>query len=264
MSRSLGVQESVATCMEEAGFDYVPAVPPPSVSELPPQGARPGTAAFAEEFGYGLVWSVENRPDALAWEDPNSEIRARLSAAAAAEYDAALWGSTSAAPGVDGQTPDYDWRQAGCMGKAQHEVDPQSEAFLDPDSLQQEIALLDDEVLQDQRVVDALTDWSVCMREAGYPDLASPDDAPGVLVAQLAQYISPMEDGDGVVVTDPAGLEDLASEETAMAVADVQCRESVQLDQVESEARVAAEEHFMELHGAELEVWAQEYFGPTT
>lgn len=48
---------------------------------------------------------------------------------------------------------------------------------------------------------------------------------------------------------------------TDLAVSDLDCREQTDYDAIRARARDAVEQEFLDEHRAELEAWAEHYFG---
>jgi len=249
------VQERIAACMADLGFPYTPVPTSGDAARADgPTDAEPGTLGFAQQYGYGLVWGALHA-EPQTFEDVNAAAVAAMSDSERTAYEAALWGTTNAAPEPGAEPEPYDWTTAGCQGRARHEVDPAGEAWLSP-GLPTEILRTLDSVDSDPEVVDAAGAWSACMADAGYPGLTVPDDAMGLVSEALAGVLGPGTEGSDVpVVVDRAGAADVAALETAVAVADLTCRDDVGYDRIRAARRDAIEQAFLDDHRAEIDAW---------
>lgn len=270
----LAAQETVAACMAEQGFAYVPYLPEEPVlsaedaedAEDPAAGLTRGE--FAARYGFGISFEVELgwaayssdlvfADDSAVADDPNEATRAALDEAGQAAWDVARNGG-----GYDG----------GCEAAAyddQNAVDPASAV------LEAQLQVLEAEILADPRSVEALGEYTVCMGAADY-DVGSADDA--YMLASDRYYsllpdpfadlsedelaaLSPAE-LDALAVpgeADPAELAVVQAEEVEMAVTDLRCRADAEpvLDAVRAER----ETEFLAGNRAELEVLRESYGG---
>ncbi len=282
------VEELVAACMEEAGFEYVPA---------DPFGGETGEDPFAEayalppdefarEYGYGMTTLMS--PDKAEEEtpaDPNEAIREGLSEAALEEYYSALWGDSvqmaegGGAVAVEPKPPGESGGPAGpeeqgCHGEARAEVyGDDGGMMMGPDfsefeGLFEDMDALRQRIESDPRIVEATDAWTACMAEAGYSEFdttAAPEDAVMERMSELYGWDDePADDeGDGgpevslggpggEVDVDEAALAELQEYEIAVATADYDCDEQ-ELADVQQEVAWGFEEDFVEEHRAELE-----------
>lgn len=206
-NESREVEETVASCMAEHGFEYIPVergIQDPnsllSFMQPEPGDPEPGTVAYAEKYGYQLSY-WEYNPVAYDLDsihqmfgvdndfiDPNLAITEAMSEAELLAYEVALYGPTAAwseAEWEDYQNNFSDSNQwlgpgedpmrdpAGCLNFASREVgaDNNFEAKLDdPDYQEFEILLveLEKKVQEDARTLELIADWSSCMSDAGH------------------------------------------------------------------------------------------------
>ncbi|MFK4083277.1 hypothetical protein ACI2LF_04150 [Kribbella sp. NPDC020789] len=275
LAKQRKVEESTASCMKTAGFEYV-AVPPEQKAKgkfadafnLPPD-------RFAEQYGYGIStidWSKSD-PAADA-NDPNKKIRDALSPSAQKAYDEALNGKGAGngqaiAIPADGTGKPQD---VGCRGKAF------SEAYGDPakhqvdfkkfESLFKDIEALSKRISNDQQVVDATKNWSDCLADAGHPGFTKLEDARNSIQKKLDELTGQKPEkpgkGDGPSVTiggppsfdkvDAAKLGELRKAETELAVADQKCKAKV-YDAPYKKVQFELEKEFVTQHKAELEAY---------
>ncbi|MBB5786832.1 hypothetical protein [Jiangella mangrovi] len=280
------VEELVAQCMQDAGFEYVPVDPFAGAPEddpfaeaysLPPD-------EFAREYGYGMSTLMRREaPEDEQNLDPNQEIREGLSEAALEEYNRTLWGdmadvspdggAVSIKPAQPGEAPSME--EQGCHGQARAEVYGDGGGMMvGPDmsefeSLFEDLEALRERIESDPRVVAATEEWAVCMAEAGSGDfegLNEPEDAVMERMGELYGWETEQggpEGGPGVSVTtegggwvesdvSPEDLEELQQWEVAVATADYDC-EQEHFEDAQSEVALGFEEEFVDQHRAELE-----------
>ena len=264
------MEEDIAACMAALGFEYTPVDLAAQVDVVTAYdlGLDRGSREYAEQFGYGIATDDMGfyALTAARAEDPNAVYVASLTEAARAEYEAALWGD----PGADPFDPDAD---RGCSGKAQDRVYlrvPATDA-VDPEALFAEEALLREAILTDDRVVATHAEWAACMADAGYPGLADPGDnlVTGDAMLQVREEFDarlvalqaeiPPDVDDPSARAALAALQakaELADREVAMAVADVDCRESSGYAAALAEVSVERQAEFFEAHRAEYEAYA--------
>ena len=94
MAREKRIQELVAACMTDQGFDYEPFVYPMSSSASPMDDVDGGSRAFAEKYGYGISTfddaSFSTAESTVV--DPNQAAVEAMSDGEREAYYAALWG----------------------------------------------------------------------------------------------------------------------------------------------------------------------------
>lgn len=200
------VQELIANCMNEQGWEYIPAIPPSDYYE--PQ--TEDELERRQREGYGIAYSTLNRDDDIpwvdpngGWTDPNAAYVASLTEAELEAYNFALYGdgwlflydmATPIEPGdgydsdviVDpsgdpGLIPDEPTEPAevnsGCWGQATEEVysnpyDDNEEYWEAMDRLYSELG---ERVAADPRFAELEEGWSQCMKDQGF-DYETPND----------------------------------------------------------------------------------------
>ncbi|TDD65333.1 hypothetical protein E1262_25510 [Jiangella aurantiaca] len=278
------VEELVAACMEEAGFDYVPVDPFGGAVEddpfadayaLPPD-------EFAREYGYGMTTLMNpDKGEEEAPADPNQEIRDGLSEAALEAYNRALWGEMAEITdgggavaikptGPEGEPPSLE--EQGCHGQARAEVFGEDGGLMQGadmsefDGLFEDLEALRQRIDSDARLVEATEAWAACMAEAGYSEFdttTAPEDSVMERMSELYGWDDePSDDassGPSVTVggpeevdVDEEALAELQEYEIALATADYECEQQEYAD-VQQEVAWGFEEDFVEEHRAELE-----------
>ncbi|TDE08216.1 hypothetical protein [Jiangella asiatica] len=275
------VEELVAECMREQGFEYVPMDPAgggdaeddpfADAFSLPPD-------EFAREYGYGISTLMGAEAPEGEAEDPNQEIREGLSESAREAYDQALWGDLAEVSEGGGAVsvqplPSEDGAGAGepgCHQQASDEVHGEQEGAVTGPDMSEFEGLFDDmealrqRIESDPRVTEATGAWADCMAAAGYSDVETIHDPEDQVMSRMSELYGWDTQGEGeegqtnVIAgpeepdVDEAALRELQDFEIAIATADYECEQEHYAD-VQREVAVAMEEQFVEEHRAELE-----------
>lgn len=272
--RSWQVEDLIARCMADAGFEYVP-VRDTSFSfttagiELPGWMSA-GSREFREAYGYGLTtdpWgsaaAYQAHLDGLVgYGDPNEAYRGGLTPEGLDAYllaleGAALWG---AAPNEENPSEDDGSSQVGCRGRAEREV-ADADATVDWAALEtfmDEVLLAREAASTDPRRQETQIAWSACMATAGYPDLDTQFDASTLVRTMISEWRAEPQNAalDGEPVRQQEAMRAaLGAQEIAVAVADWDCAESSgHADALDAAIR-EGDEGFEAVHGDELEAW---------
>jgi hypothetical protein len=254
----LRMEESVAGCMSEQGFEYVPDTSMYHFVDAAEIDPPPGTREFAEQFGYGFA----ALPEGMSFEsdgapNANDVIMGAMSPEELEAYSSALWGDT-----VDETTGEAEL--GGCYGAARDEV------WGDPDedpvrvALEEEIARIDTEVTpMDPDVLEAAAQWSTCMSDAGHPGYAEPPDAEQAAGDRWTAFNDAIAADPTLGAVGPdggvVGEADLAAVEAAVATADWDCREDSGYDAVWQQARDRFQQEYVDGHRSELEAWVESF-----
>lgn len=249
------MQESIAACMAEAGFEY--RIDLGSLISVEVEDA--GTRERAAEWGWGLTTQDPASTTVVSpSDDPNAELLASMSPAELEAWEAAFLGDPTEASG------DEDWAEhAGCQGQAYLELQAAG-GLADPtyEALAAEIERIDTEVVPgDPDVAEADAEYVGCMADAGYAGLT---DGRATAEWWFAEVQSRMDElgggGPGIEssVVDAANRE-WAAEERALAVADWDCRDEVGYDAVVARVRNAAQAEYVDAHRDELDAWVERY-----
>lgn len=261
-------EEAVAACMAEAGFEYHPMLEEPSY--VTTWRELPHTVEVAEEFGYGFSIEAEGRGNGTArWSVPNQEGQAEranreykesLSPAARAEYERVLLGDPLAVleEGYDEMT------DGGCYTRSYAEIS----TLMWPTEFAAVIDAMGEiyaQVESDPRLVDAQRAWTLCMADAGYPDLTQLRDAQSFVDGLITRFLAENADRidrtlaeseyDAIRASVPAELAELQAAERAVAVADATCREDSGYTRVEHEVTLEYEQDLVDRYRDELDAW---------
>lgn len=167
------VQELIAGCMAQEGFEYVPAVRPVTSSQVAFDQEE-----YAREQGFGITTWYGREERLLGqeqddWEDPNRAIVESLTESEREAYYDVLHGpsdESAFAGDLDPETgepvfPDDPFGE-GCQGQAYAEVyGVQMEIF---EKLGPELEELWQRVLADPRFQEVDRQWAGCMADRGY------------------------------------------------------------------------------------------------
>jgi hypothetical protein len=159
--RQSRVEAAISDCMRAQGFDYVP------IDPLAQRAAITGSARLSDEdflnqFGYGIS-TLYGRGGPQS--DPNERIRDTLSSADRAAYERALWGENVGANFAQANDSGDFTRLGACTKKGTEEVFGGVETLT---GLVGKLDELDERIVQDQRMVRAIEQWTACMADAGY------------------------------------------------------------------------------------------------
>lgn len=215
------VEQSIAACMTDAGFEYLP-VDYATVRQAMDTDSKPsGMTAeeFRAQFGYGITTlSITANAQANIGLGRNVAIRDGLPAADQIAWNRQLLGENPDQTFVVGLDSEDLSRTGGCTRTAveanfsQAELGPGFVNYQNADG-----ARID----QDPRVIEAYRNWATCMRDAGY----SYDD-PAAIDLDLASRLATITGGadiDGLAADAAASVVQLQGEELAIAAADNQC-----------------------------------------
>lgn len=259
--RQQRVEELIAGCMADDGFEYVPVPPDERMSGPFDEAYALDPADFAERYGYGVTTLSATEP--VAPTDPNQQILENLSAQRRQAYLQALWGE-AVPTDPDAADPDADQDRdgarpspggdQGCHGWANGQV------YGDEDTggmaagharfeeLLSELELLWERIENDPRLADTDQRWVECMTEAGYPGFDRPHAARQSVFDEYAALR-----GAGPEPA-PDALASLRDFELALAPVDHACRE----EHIDGPRRLVAYElegRFVDQHRTQLEAY---------
>ncbi len=272
------VQELVAQCMADQGFEYIPYVPNQDAF------GSFDEADYVSEFGFGLATQIlidesemERRFEEEMAQDPNRAIVEAMNPQEQQAYDTALYGEP---PDIDPETMSedeidayfQDYVPSGCMAEAQNEVYNQgaAEEFFRQfgDALDEQFRSIE----SDPRIQGLEERWAACMKDKGY-DVTKRTD-PELSIVRRLEAIGVVTDlevgpegelmGYGMEAVEPddprrSQIQAIADEEIALATASYEC--SKEFADVYQEVQQEYEQKFIEQHRAELERFRQEHSG---
>lgn len=235
------VEEQIVVCMANEGFEFRQSTP--QRSEIQRLQNELTQREWTELYGYGISTSFESIVQDQGG-DPNAELFFSMQAG---ERDA--WVSTLAGENANlGGGPtnqDVPLEEQGCVGEAIIATGGQ-EIFegLEQIGTSYEEGL--DGINDTPEMIDAISAWTRCLSEAGYPDYSEPDAPQDDIADRLTKLtagldaaidaLSPEEgqaliEGDKIELEDLPGLDveglrKLQDEELKIAVADLDCFEA--------------------------------------
>jgi hypothetical protein len=245
MARQSRVEAAVRDCMKAEGFDYVPIDPLAQRAALT-GSSRLSDEDFLQQFGYGIstLWG-RGKPQA----DPNLRLRASLGAADRQAYDRVLWGENRGATFTEAVDTGNFTRLGGCTREATEAVFGGAQVLT---QLQRRLDVLDERILEDQRMVRALERWTNCMADAGYR-YEDPEEIDADLFKRMEKIVGPLPGqfatgpapGEKPQPYDRAALAALQREEVSIARRDFACEEK-HIAPVEEVVRKQYEAEFRE------------------
>lgn len=287
-AQQMEVEELIAQCMRDLGFEYTP-VDWSSMGgsySSDDLDVEWGTLEFAEQYGYGATtdpWGDQGVEDEASgasqdeFVDPNQAYVEAMSETEMTAYYAALYGEQpefdeNADPEAEIDM-EYNWEQAGCQGKASHEVYEVGTGMDDErfTALQDEMNTMWEATSTDPRITELNGTWSTCMADAGFPGLAAVGDAENSIYDQVnAIYDAAYSNVDPNVemteedykAIDDGVQDDLAAitpVEIKTAVADFTCREKIGYDEVQQKVNFELQQEFVDTHKEDLDAWLAAY-----
>jgi hypothetical protein len=278
------MEEIIAKCMTEEGFEYLPVAPPEDDAIVVGDDWDTDDREWVEKYGYGVMDFPGN--DAEPSTEPedesssiaqNAEYMASLSESELAAYDEALYGPPVDDAALEDPDFEYNWQDFGCAGRAQHEVQGEnplnSSEFTD---LLERISTFSDGVAEspEQQALDA--EWAACMTEAGESGFTRQAEAQESIfdAIQVPEEVPEKSDTEAPEGSDTEALEESETEvpddkslpdtpetealrqrEIELALIDLTCREKTDYGQASLKIQFALEEQFIEDNKTELDAF---------
>jgi len=249
------VEELVAACMADEGFEYLPVDHSQNMSFMDDMEER-NTEEWVAANGWGMVQTEEEmkeqQAEAEEFVDPNQPYVQSLSPSEQEAYFATLYG---APPSEEEMTEDgaveYNWEDGGCQGAANHEV--QGDSYWEDErfaGLVEDMNALWQDLPKQPEIVELNRQWSECMADAGHPDFELRWDAQTSISDEMNAFWEGQENPEGPGADE---LKALKEKEIELALADFRCAKKLDYDTTQFRAQFALEEQFIEDHQAELD-----------
>jgi hypothetical protein len=240
------VENAIAACMRNEGFEYIPSDPVAAQAALT---GKPNMSdeEFERTYGHGIA-TLYGKGSAQS--DPNARIRAQLGDADRRAYDRTLNG------GRPEQTFAYaidngDFSQLGGCTKQATEAAFGGTKLLT--TLQRKLDELDESIVNDQRVVRAHARWTTCMRDSTGEQFEDSEAVENDIRTRLAAIVGEVLPPGEVAPEgsyDKAALAALARREVELTRADLAC-EAKFVTATEDKVRAEKEARFRD-ENAEL------------
>lgn len=285
------VDARVVPCMKEQGFEYIPdtsdldeleaaendrETAEADGEEIAADEWEPDERSWVASYGYGIVDypGKQDEPDVpevtdedVAAADPNASYLDTLSESERAAYDEALFGPPVDKDSLDG-TEEYDWTEAGCVGRAAHELEAEGEipgeVDLSPfEGVITRMGEFTESIDEEADYAELDREWASCMSDAGESGFTRQPEAVESIVDEANELTSGVAIENGEEVTDepaaepvdPDGpeMEDLRQREAELALADLDCREKTDYTQATLRIQFDLEEQFIADNKTELD-----------
>jgi hypothetical protein len=212
-------QALIATCMADAGFEYVPV----NVQTVEAAQARvrqdPGLTRkeYKERYGLAVTTRFDNPVRDTGLGPENLRIIESLPEASRVAYERTLWGRNTHADFVFALDEEDFSMTGGCTRKGVAQVFTAEQlkgTYVNPKDV-----LVD----SDKRIVAARKAWSKCMRAAGYDYLEDQDE----IIEDYEERLDKLVDGEDHKTLTGAradALKALQQEEIAVSLVDLDCQ----------------------------------------
>lgn len=269
------IEEKVAACMTELGFEYTAVVPDLGADvdmSTSDDVWDPDDEKWVAKWGYGITdWpgredEEQQREEFGAGpsEDPNFTYYESLTDAEKAAYDEALSGPLLSDEEYADPNYEYKWEDGGCYGKASHEVegDGEEDELAEYEDLITRMNEVWDDLQSDPRLATLEAEWSTCMSDAGESGFDEQFTAEESISAAYALFNpnqgDPGPDGENApeIDTSPetnAEIGALKEREIDLALTDLECREKTSYHQEYEKISAAVEQEFVDANKAELD-----------
>lgn len=279
------VEDAVAACMQDEGFEYIPNPAQVSVGGSDDVVWEPDSRDWVEQYGYGIFndpWMDQNGDESVdegEYEehvDPNQDYVEALSDSEREAYERTLWGEEVPEEAYDDPDFDYNSVDRGCYGTASDEVYGSSAVYDEFEPLMDKMNELYEQVQSSDQMVELDAAWASCMADAGFPGYRTQVEASDAFYEKQNAFWEEQEeigaDLDWETATeeeiaeydrlleesDPSGTpewEAAGEEEIKTALADLDCREETDYNDESLKAQFALEEQFIADNEAELEAF---------
>lgn len=215
------VEALIGACMTTAGFEYVPVDFEQVKAGMDADETAPGLSdeEYVAQYGFGVTTQFSWPGREIGLGERNVQIYDGLSADQQVAWDHALFGENREETFAKALEFEDFSQTDGCTRDAVEQAFAADE--LNPNYFNPGDAVLE----QDERVVEAIAQWSECVGQEGY-DYAHPDDIDTDLEERL-QAVTDGTDPATLTGADAEALAELQSEELALAAVAIPCEEEI-------------------------------------
>ncbi len=249
------VEELVAECMNDQGFEYIP-VDQTQYSSFDYDYEERQTEKWIAANGYGVNLTEEQQEEQNSqfddFVDPNADYVQSLSESENIAYYEVLYGPQ---PSEDELNEDgsyeYSWEDGGCYGVSQHEVS--GDQAYDQDQFKpvfDAMGKLYEDQSKDPRMKELNAAWASCMADAGYDDFKLQADAAQSIYDQQNEFWENNTDGSSPSAEQ---TDEWREVEIDTALADFACTEKTNYTQESLKVQFELEKQFIKDHKAELD-----------
>ncbi|WP_156760345.1 hypothetical protein [Microbacterium karelineae] len=262
------VEEAVAACMQEQGFEYTPNVSGGGVViSSDDEEWNPDDREWVAQYGYGAVnWpgrdaQMEEPIDEEEYVDANADYVESLSPSEQEAYSETLNGPMP--PEEAMEDPDFDWESwdMGCYGDASDEVYGADAELYESDEfapLMDAMEQLYTDMENDPEFAEIDAAWSSCMADAGHAGFTTRDEAQTSIYDEIDAFWNDFDyegAGEDASPEDDPAYQEIGEREIELALADLDCREESDYDETRLKVQFDLEEQFIADHEAELEAF---------
>lgn len=268
---SARLEQLVAECMAEQGFEYTPNDSSGSISFGTSMDEDYDPVENARQNGYGFfTWEDQVEDPQEEYVDPNQDYVESMSESERDAFYEALNGPMVEYDENAEMETEWNWEEAGCYGSAQHQVyDVESEhagttaVYSDPrwEELMTAMSATYEQAQSDPRMTAINQEWATCMADAGHADFATPQEAmESIMNLQNSFWEDHQDDPE---YTGPTDEETAAAkeQELALATADYTCQEETDLATKQMRVQFEIEQEFVDENRAELEAFSEALAG---
>jgi hypothetical protein len=212
-------QALIATCMAEAGFEYVPADVEAVANAQAAVRVEPGYTEeeYKQKWGFGVTTRFDNVVKEIELGPQNLRIIEDLSEADRAAYERTLYGDDPNSTFAFTFDEEDFSSTGGCTRQAVEQV-------FTPEQLKGTYINPKDTLIEnDPRVVEANANWVACMQDAGYDGYVEQDE----IIEDFEERLEELTAGEDPATLTGARAEELKQlqeEEIAVALADHECQ----------------------------------------
>jgi len=269
---SARLEQLVAECMAEQGFEYTPVDSSGSISFGPQMDEDYDPVENARQNGYGFFTYEDQAAQEPQEEfvDPNQDYVESMSESEQTAYYEALNGPMVEYDEDAEMETEWNWEEAGCYGSAQHQVyDVESEqaaemdVYSDPrwEELMTAMSATYEQAQSDPRMVEINESWATCMADAGHPDFATPQESmDSIMELQNSFWEDHQDDPDYTGPTEDE-LATAKEQEIELATADYTCQDETDFAAEQLRVQFEIEQEFVDENRAELEAFSEALAG---